>query len=118
MQPGDEILLMSGQYGDVNIGIYGTPMTNPAFVTIAAAPGQTPVLATLYIARPTCGGFSIFGSEPGKDQAWSPSRIKDRRCRPPTSFSNMQTVIAAPEDVDGWTQAGGSPTRTTAAFRR
>jgi hypothetical protein len=47
VQPGDEILLMSGQYGDVFIGIYGASVANPAFVTIAAAPGQTPVLSTL-----------------------------------------------------------------------
>jgi hypothetical protein len=55
VQPGDEILLMTGQYGDVYIGIYGSRIANPAFVTIAAAPGQTPALSTF-----TAMGSSYF----------------------------------------------------------
>ena len=47
VQPGDEILLMSGQYGDIAIGAYALRTTNSAFVTIAAAPGQTPVFSSL-----------------------------------------------------------------------
>ena len=47
VQPGDEILLMGGQYGDVTIGAYAVATTNPAFITIAAAPGQMPVFSTL-----------------------------------------------------------------------
>ena len=47
MQPGDEVLLMSGQYGDISIGTYAVQTTNSDFVTIAAAPGQTPTLASL-----------------------------------------------------------------------
>jgi hypothetical protein len=37
-QPGDEILLMSGNYCDISIGSNLTLIANPEFVTIAAAP--------------------------------------------------------------------------------
>jgi hypothetical protein len=45
----DEILLMSGNYGAIGIGQYHTEFSNSGFVTIAAAPGQTPVLSSLWI---------------------------------------------------------------------
>lgn len=44
--PGDEVLLMSGtasQYGAISV----SAVNNSSFVTIAAAPGQTPVLTSL-----------------------------------------------------------------------
>lgn len=47
IQPGDEILLMSGNYGDISIGYWSVGVNNPSFVTIAAAPGNTPVLSML-----------------------------------------------------------------------
>jgi hypothetical protein len=49
VQPGDTIMLMNGDYGDIGIGDYMQQVDNPNFVTIAAAPGQTPVFSTLYI---------------------------------------------------------------------
>ena len=70
VQPGDEILLMSGQYGAVNIGVYGTLMTNPAFVTIAAAPGQIPVLASLVMSATNMWRFQHLAVQSlGKDRA-------------------------------------------------
>ena len=49
VQPGDTIRLMSGNYGDIGIGDYKQQVVNPSFVTLEAAPGQTPVFSTLYI---------------------------------------------------------------------
>jgi hypothetical protein len=51
VQPGDALMLMSGNYGDIGIGDFNLPTTNSDFVTVEAAPGQTPVFATLLIDR-------------------------------------------------------------------
>ncbi len=48
--PGDEILLMSGNYGNLWINIWAAEISNSAFVTIAPAPGQTPVLTSLLVS--------------------------------------------------------------------
>ena len=40
--PGDEILLMSGNYGDLWLNICSAEISNSAFITIAAAPGRRP----------------------------------------------------------------------------
>ena len=45
IKPGDTILLMSGTYGNVSIN----GVSNPSFITIAAAPGQTPILNSLQL---------------------------------------------------------------------
>ncbi len=49
VHPGDTIKLMGGNYGDIAIGDYAHQVANPSFVTVEAAPGQTPVFSTLYI---------------------------------------------------------------------
>ena len=51
VQPGDALMLMSGNYGDIGIGDYNLPTTNSDFVTVEAAPGQTPVFTTLILDR-------------------------------------------------------------------
>ena len=121
VQPGDEILLMSGQYGDVYIGTYGASTTNTAFVTIAAAPGQTPVLATLTVSAPTSGAFSISGSRAcqraRERHGRSPSPIADRRSRLPTSSSNRLSSARRRAWTTGH-RLSGSPTRTGWAFPR
>ena len=48
--PGDEILLMSGNHGDLWLNIWNAPISNSDFITIAAAPGQTPVLTSILVA--------------------------------------------------------------------
>jgi len=108
VQPGDEILLMSGQYGDVSIGIYGASATNPAFVTIAAAPGQTPVLATLTLSPAIMWRFQHLSVQsltknPGRSRA---ILVYDRGPAFPTSdiiFESM--VVGSPDKVDDWTRA-------------
>jgi hypothetical protein len=62
IRPGATIYLMSGNHGNVKIqGWYGIGTTtgydNPAFITIAAAPGQTPVLTQLSIVGGTHWAF-------------------------------------------------------------
>ena len=56
--PGDEILLMSGNYGNLWLNVWNTEIANSAFVTIAAAPGQTPVLTSLFIAGTNYWAFN------------------------------------------------------------
>jgi hypothetical protein len=51
VQPGDTIMLMSGNYGDVVLGDFNLATANSDFVTVQAAPGQIPVFSTLNIAR-------------------------------------------------------------------
>jgi hypothetical protein len=104
VQPGDEILLMNGQYGDVYIGTYHIRTTNPAFVTIAAAPGQTPVLASLTLSATNMWRFQHLSVQSlGKNRAVV---VVDQG--PSFTASDIifeSTVIGSPEDVDGWTQA-------------
>jgi hypothetical protein len=47
---GDEILLMSGNHGSLSISAPSTKINNPAWPTFAAAPGQTPLLTSLFVA--------------------------------------------------------------------
>jgi hypothetical protein len=58
VKPGDEILLMSGNYGNVGICQYVTEISNSSFVTVAAAPGQTPVLTSLYLCSTNMWAFN------------------------------------------------------------
>ena len=51
IHPGDTILLMSGNYGAFSVGDYNAPVLNTDWITVKAAPDQTPVLSTLSIAR-------------------------------------------------------------------
>src|SRR6185312_15532032 len=108
VQPGDEILLMSGQYGDVYIGTYGASTTNTGFVTIAAAPGQTPVLATLTVSAANKWRFQHLWVQslpkgPGKTRAIA---VSDRGPSFPTSDIIFESiVVGSPESVDDWTQA-------------
>ena len=56
--PGDEILLMSGNYGNLWLNVWNAEIANSAFVTIAAAPGQTPVLTSLFVAGTNYWAFN------------------------------------------------------------
>ena len=49
IEPGDEILLNSGTYPALTFSLPYIQVVNSAFVTIAAAPGQSPVLTSLVI---------------------------------------------------------------------
>jgi len=49
VKPGDALYLMSGNYGDISIGVYGNNIANSDFVTVMAVPGQVPVLSSLTV---------------------------------------------------------------------
>lgn len=50
VHPGDQILLMSGNYGDVNVGVYAHNIVMSDWLTVGPVVGQTPVLSSLHIS--------------------------------------------------------------------
>jgi len=103
VHPGDEILLMTGQYGDVSIGAYAVRTTNSDFVTIAAAPGQTPVLATLKLSATNMWRFQHISVQSiGKNPAIF---VSDQGRLTTSDIIFESIVVGSPESVDGWTQA-------------
>ena len=108
VQPGDTIKLMSGNYGDIVIGDYLQQVVNPSFVTVEAAPGQTPVFLTLYIRSTNKWVFkgikvqSLFGTNNNKQSLVT---VTDQGASLPTSdiiLENLQ--ISTADNTDGWTQ--------------
>ncbi len=108
VQPGDEILLMSGRYGDISIGSYGVATANPAFVTIAAAPGQTPVLSTLGLTASSYFAFSgikVQSIAEGAPRSIGLVKVGDQGSALPTSnvvLTNM--LVTSADDTSGWTK--------------
>jgi hypothetical protein len=109
VQPGDAIMLMSGNYGDIGIGDFNLPTTNSDFVTVEAAAGQTPVFTTLILNRTNKWVFdaikvqSLLGTN-GNTQALV--TLTDQGPTYPTTdiiFENMQ--ISSADSTAGWSQA-------------
>ena len=109
VQPGDTLMLMSGNYGDIGIGDYNLPTTNSDFVTVEAAPGQTPVFTTLLLDRTDKWVFnaikvqSLNGTN-GNTQALVV--LTDQGPSYPTTniiFENM--LISSADSTTGWSQA-------------
>jgi len=111
IKPGDEILLMSGNYGNVGMCQYNTEISNSSFVTVAAAPGQTPVLTALGLCSTSMWAFHGLKVQSLEAAATATSylvSVTDQAQAPgfPTSnivFENM--TISSQDDVSGWTQA-------------
>jgi Right handed beta helix region len=109
IQPGDEILVMSGNYGDIEIGSqYGGVNNSPAFVTIAASPGQAPVLTLLYIMASS--GFVVSGLKVQSLGAGRIPLVSINSAGPthPTSniiLHNLNVSSADPSVYATWTQA-------------
>ena len=107
IKPGDEILLMGGNYGTVNIGQYNTEIANSSFLTIAAAPGQTPVFSLLAIESTTM--LQFIGIKVQSLAAGSSTflvSVKDQGSQLPASnivFQNM--TLSSQDDVTSWSQA-------------
>ena len=100
---------MSGNYGDIVIGDYLQQVANPSFVTVEAAPGQTPVFSTLYIRSTNKWVFkgikvqSLFGTNNNKQALVT---VTDQGAALPTTdiiLQNMQ--ISSADSTDGWSQA-------------
>jgi hypothetical protein len=110
IEPGDEVLLMNGNYGAVSVGQYEAPINNPSFVTIAAAPGQTPVFTSLSVSASS--GFVFSGI---KVQSLTTTKyegaiinVGDQGASYPTSnivLTNMNVSAADPSVYSTWTQA-------------
>jgi hypothetical protein len=109
VQPGDAIMLMSGNYGDIGIGDYNLPTTNSDFVTVEAAPGQTPVFTTLLLDRTNKWVFnaikvqSLNGTN-GNTQGLIV--LTDQGPSFPTTdivFENM--LVSSADSTAGWSQA-------------
>jgi hypothetical protein len=106
--PGDEILLMNGNYGAMQIGVYQGPINNPQFVTIAAAPGQTPFFTSLGVSGSS--GFAFEGIKVQKTVPTQSGSVINVSSSPgyPTSnivLSNMNVSNADPSVYMTWTAA-------------
>ena len=108
VQPGDTIMLMNGDYGDIVVGMYNTQVPNSDFVTVKAAPGQTPVFLTLYIRSTNKWVFngikvqSFFGTNNNRQALVT---VFDQGAARPTAdiiLENMQ--VSSADDTDGWTK--------------
>jgi hypothetical protein len=110
IQPGDEVLLMSGNYGAVYIGVYDHEITNQAFLTIAAAPGQTPILSSLRVSSTNefhFSGITVQDVAGGGNTAYVVS-VSDQGLAYPTSdivFDHMTINSGATAVADTWTRA-------------
>jgi hypothetical protein len=109
VQPGDTIELMNGDYGDIGIGDYMQQVVNPSFVTVEAAPGQTPVFSTLYIRSTNKWLFkgikvqSLLGTNNNKQALVT---ITDQGASLPTTDIILENMdISSADNTTGWTQA-------------
>jgi hypothetical protein len=109
VQPGDTIELMSGNYGDIGIGDYVQQVVNPSFVTVEAAPGQTPVFSTLFIRSTNKWVFngikvqSLLGTNNNKQPLVT---VTDQGAAHPTSDIILEKMqVSSADSMDGWTQA-------------
>ena len=107
--PGDEILLMSGNYGDVWLGGLDAEIANSDFVTVAAAPGQTPVLTSLFIAETNkwvFNGLKVQSLKPAALSGNSLVTVKDGGAALPTSDIVLENMLISSQDnVRAWSQA-------------
>jgi parallel beta-helix repeat protein len=122
VHPGDAIMLMSGNYGDVVLGAYNTPTINSSppgilgiltlnsdWVTVQAALGQVPVFTTLYIRSTNKWVFngikvqSLMGANSNYNAL---VQLTDQGASYPTTdivFENM--LISSADSTAGWSQA-------------
>jgi hypothetical protein len=111
VNPGDEILLMSGAYGDVSTSDWTIGLKNPAFVTIAAAPGQTPVFSFLAAVASSYFVFSGITVEGTADSSPTHARFPLVLVGPHGALTSSNMVftnmrVRSAEDTSSWaTQA-------------
>jgi hypothetical protein len=107
--PGDEILLMSGNYGNILIGGLAAEISNSDFVTVEAAPGQTPVLTSLFVGETNMWVFNGLKVQSLQSAAFSGNAlvtIKDGGASLPTSDIVLENMIISSQDnAEAWTQA-------------
>jgi Right handed beta helix region len=108
VHPGDLIMLMSGNYGDISIGAYAQEVVNPSFVTVQAAPGQTPVLSTLLLVSTTNWVFNGLKIQ----SLWTSANtqpliyIHDQGASLQTSNIVLENMmVSSQDDAEAWSQA-------------
>jgi hypothetical protein len=107
--PGDLILLMSGNYGDLWINIYNAEIANSAFITVQPAEGQTPVLKSLFVASTNdwvFKGLKVQSLQAAARSGHALVHLFDGGTTLPTSnivFENMN--ISSQDNVTGWSKA-------------
>jgi hypothetical protein len=107
--PGDEILLMSGNYGNLWINIWAAEISNSAFVTIAAAPGQTPVLTSLLVSGTNnwvFSGLKVQSLQPAALNGNYLVEVNDGGASFPTSnivFENL--TVSSQDNAEAWSKA-------------
>ena len=93
--PGDEILLMSGNYGDLWLSIYDCGDCELRFCDDRGRAGQTPVLTSLFVAETNNWVFnglkvqSLQSARPQRQRPGRRSRTGARRFRRPTLCSRI-----------------------------
>jgi len=108
VQPGDTIMLMSGDYGDIVIGDYLQQVVNPSFVTVEAAPAHAPVFSTLFIRSTNkwvFKGIKVQSLLFTNNNKLPLVTVTDQGASLPTSdiiLENMQ--VSSADNTDGWTQ--------------
>jgi hypothetical protein len=109
VQPGDALMLMSGNYGDIVLGNFNLETSNSDFMTVEAASGQVPVFTTLRIQRTNKWVFdaievqSLFGTN-GDTQALV--FVTDQGPAYPTTDIVMENMlISSADSTAGWSQA-------------
>jgi hypothetical protein len=107
--PGDEILLMSGNYGNIWINTSGAEISNSAFITIEPAPGQTPVLTSLLVGGTNeweFNGLKVQSLQPAALSGNDLVEIKDGGAKFPTSDIVLENMtISSQDDAEAWTKA-------------
>jgi Right handed beta helix region len=108
IRPGDEILLMSGNYGNVSIGGLAAQISNSDFVTVAAAPGQTPVLTSLFIGETNewvFNGLKVQSLQSAALSGGALVQIKDAGATLPTSNIVLENMtISSTDDAEAWSK--------------
>jgi len=109
VNPGDIVYLMSGNYGNVVISVYESAIANSNFVTIAAAPGQTPVLNSLLVKGTNkwhFQGLTIPSLASGLPEGgFLVSAVGQSLAIPNTDIIFDSLSLSSQNDISAWSQA-------------
>jgi hypothetical protein len=99
---------MSGNYGDVLITA-SPAISNSNFVTVAAAPAQTPVLTSLFVGETNkwvFNGLKVQSLQPAARSGNALVQIKDGGATLPTSDIVLENLtISSTNNAGAWSQA-------------
>ncbi|RBP17194.1 parallel beta helix pectate lyase-like protein [Roseiarcus fermentans] len=106
VKPGDALMLMSGDYGDISVNVSGRAIENPDFVTVEAAPGETPVFRSLSVGAANKWRFKgVKVQSPAK--GYEPLvRVGGQGAALPSADVILDGLdISSADSVEDWTQA-------------